>query len=317
MYQISLRHWTKCLFTAIFCFVFIHTIAHTKILNGSVNTSFSFNKKACYDDYLHNPILVEIEFDSNSANPAPAATNADKMLGAVKQPIALHSSRCGNTLYELSTYAQSNAIDNFSNDFAGDSIYVEASRYVYNIDNFRVSFSTADFSYKQSPCNPLSITFKNETPGSIVIDWDFGNGINAPGNNNPTIQYPSFGSYDVTLTVINSSGIKESVTKSIAVEIQNASLIITNDTSICAGSSIQFHAVNALNYCWTPASTLNATNIVTPIATPITSTVYYLNSSVVGNNLIVNGNFSSGNTGFTTGYSYAKTNTTEGEYYRF
>ncbi len=193
---------------------------------------------------------------------------------------------------------------------------VETSGYgCANIDSFKIVLSTADFSYEQNPCDPLNITFKNETPGSTAIDWDFGNGANAPGNNSPATQYPSLGNYDVTLTVINSNGINESITKSIAVDVQNDSLITTNDTTICAGSSIQLNAVNALNYCWTPSSTLSATNIANPIATPVATTTYYLNSSVVGNNLIVNGNFSSGNTGFTTGYSNATINTTEGEYY--
>ena len=184
--------------------------------------------------------------------------------------------------------------------------YVETTGYgCSNTDSVRIALSKADFSYEQNPCDPLNITFKNETPGSTVIDWDFGNGANAPGNDNPTTQYPSFGSYDVTLTVINSNGINESITKSIVVDVQYDSLIVTNNTTICVGSSIQLKAVNALNYCWTPSSTLSTTNIANPIATPVTTTTYYLNSSVTGNNLIVNGNFSSGNTGFTTGYSYA------------
>jgi gliding motility-associated-like protein len=184
-----------------------------------------------------------------------------------------------------------------------------------NTDSFRIVLSTADFSYEQNPCDPLKVTFKNETPGSTVIDWDFGNGANAPGNENPVTQYPSFGSYNVTLTVINSNGINESITKSIAVEIQNDNLIITSDTTICAGSSIQLNAVNALNYCWTPSETLSAPDIANPVASPQNSTVYYLNTLITGQNIIVNGDFSAGNTGFKSEYKYVANNTTEGEYF--
>lgn len=184
-----------------------------------------------------------------------------------------------------------------------------------NIDNIITVLSAADFSYAQSPCDPLNITFKNETPGSTVIDWDFGNEKNAPGIENPTTQYPSFGIYDVTLTVINSNGINESITKSIAVDVQKDSLIITNDTTICAGSSIQLNAVNALNYCWTPSETLNASDIANPVASPQNSTIYYLNTLVTGQNIIVNGDFSAGNTGFTSEYILANPNTLDGQYF--
>ncbi|MBX3256853.1 MAG: gliding motility-associated C-terminal domain-containing protein [Chitinophagaceae bacterium] len=194
--------------------------------------------------------------------------------------------------------------------------FVETTGYgCHNVDSFRIVFTTADFSFQQDPCNPLSITFKNETPGSTVIDWDFGNGQHAPGNPNPPISYNSFNNYDVTLYITNASGYNESVTKSIAVEVQTDSLIITRDTTICEGMGIQLNAIGALSYCWTPAQSLSATDIANPVATPATTTTYYLNSLVVGSNIITNGNFSAGNTGFTSEYNYASANITEGQYF--
>lgn len=194
--------------------------------------------------------------------------------------------------------------------------YVETTGYgCANIDSFRVIFTTADFSYEQDPCDPLRVTFKNESPGSTVIDWDLGNGQTAPGNPNPVATYPALGNYSVTLNITNSGGLNESVTKEVAVQVQNDNIIITNDTTICKDATIQLNAISALSYCWTPSATLSAVDIADPVASPVTTTTYYLNSTVTGSNLIVNGDFSAGNTGFTSGYTYVSTNTTEGEYY--
>jgi PKD repeat protein len=184
--------------------------------------------------------------------------------------------------------------------------YVATSGYgCSNIDSFKVVFTTADFSYQQDVCNPLKITFKNETHNATVIDWDLGNGNNVLGNENPVITYDTLGNYNVTLTVKNGIGINESVTKTIAVQMQTDSLIITRDTTICKGSSIQLNAIGALSYCWTPSETLSATNIANPIASPVTKTTYYLNSLVTGQNLIANGDFEQGNKGFTSEYIYS------------
>ncbi|MFT3946312.1 MAG: gliding motility-associated C-terminal domain-containing protein [Agriterribacter sp.] len=194
--------------------------------------------------------------------------------------------------------------------------YVKTTGYgCNNIDSFRVVFSSADFSYQQDVCDPLKLYFKNETPNSTTINWDFGNTLSAPGDPGPSTVYNQFGSYTVKLIIKNSLGIIDSVMKQISVNVQFDNLIITNDTTICKGSGIQLNAVAALNYCWTPVEGLSQTDIASPIATPQNSTVYYLNTLITGQNIIVNGDFSAGNTGFTSEYNYVTNNTTEGEYF--
>ncbi len=75
------------------------------------------------------------------------------------------------------------------------------------------------------------------------------------------------------------------------------------DQFICKGTSAQLQAGQALNYSWTPAATLSDPTVSNPIATPTTTTSYVVSSQVqLSNNLIVNGDFESGNTAFTSGY---------------
>jgi gliding motility-associated-like protein len=69
---------------------------------------------------------------------------------------------------------------------------------------------------------------------------------------------------------------------------------------------------------WTPANGLSDANILDPIVTNKNpgKYTYKLNAEGLSTvNLIVNGDFESGNTGFNTGYTYTTVNTTEGEYF--
>lgn len=56
-------------------------------------------------------------------------------------------------------------------------------------------------------------------------------------------------------------------------------VIIANDTSICLGQSVQLGSTNpesGVNYQWSPASSLNTSDIANPLATPNQNTVYEL-----------------------------------------
>lgn len=91
-----------------------------------------------------------------------------------------------------------------------------------------------------------------------------------------------------------------------------------NDTAVCLGSSVNLSASNALTYNWSNHPTLSALNISNPIATPTQTTTYYVTSNIrVGTNLVVNGDFEQGNTGFSSAYNYHPANTlgfTQGQY---
>ncbi|MCX6256555.1 MAG: hypothetical protein NTW49_01420 [Bacteroidia bacterium] len=92
-----------------------------------------------------------------------------------------------------------------------------------------------------------------------------------------------------------------------------------NDTLICQpGSPVQLNAIgNTLNYTWTPSQYLSSTTIANPVAHPTTSITYHVSGMVLdtANQLIVNGDFSAGNTGFYSGYIYQTNLFPEGTYY--
>lgn len=76
--------------------------------------------------------------------------------------------------------------------------------------------------------------------------------------------------------------------------------------TICKGDTAQLSASNplALSYNWTPNYHITSTTIANPKVYPDTTTTYVVNISGITNNLIINGNFTMGNVGFTSAYTY-------------
>jgi len=72
-------------------------------------------------------------------------------------------------------------------------------------------------------------------------------------------------------------------------------VFLGNDTSLCVGQSLVLNAGNYDNYLWNNGSTA-ATRTIT------TSGTYSVRVGTLGSNQIINGNFESGATGFTTSY---------------
>ena len=71
--------------------------------------------------------------------------------------------------------------------------------------------------------------------------------------------------------------------------------------TIAPGRAVQLWAEGADSYIWTPSIGLSATDIANPIASPSTTTTYTVTAY---GNIIINGDFEQGNTGFSSDYSY-------------
>ncbi|MDO6431417.1 gliding motility-associated C-terminal domain-containing protein [Flavitalea sp. BT771] len=92
-------------------------------------------------------------------------------------------------------------------------------------------------------------------------------------------------------------------------------LIHTGDTTICAGKHVKLSATPLQDYYWSPINDLDSPASANPTATPSVTTTYYFTARFIGANLIVNGDFSNGNTGFTSRYDYEPVNRSEGQYF--
>ena len=87
--------------------------------------------------------------------------------------------------------------------------------------------------------------------------------------------------------------------------------------TICKGDTITLTATNplALSYSWTPAYNISNTTIQNPKVFPTQTTTYQVTIYGITSNLIPNGDFSQGNTGFTSGYTYTTNLWPEATYY--
>jgi hypothetical protein len=152
-------------------------------------------------------------------------------------------------------------------------------------------------------CNDGSIGI-SVTNGATPFTYAWSNGSTLPNATNL-----SQGTYSVTVT--DAGGCSATTSASIT---QPANPDAGADQVICSGGSAQLAATSGFTfYSWTPTTGLNNANIYNPVATPSTTTQYTVQvGTPSSNNLVTNGNFSQGNTGFVSDYVYTNTPQTGG-----
>lgn len=282
--------------------------------------------------------IVQLDF-SNGITGIPTA----KSLGNIGDLDFPHSIsrlfRVGNDLYSFVTNVNNNTITRLKFEGCTNANIPNSSLFtppavtystpgIYNINltiNDTLATQTSlckqvvvmpkpilDFSYQQDICNPYQLQFfGSDSSGNVV--WDFGDG-SAPDNKfNPVHLFGKAGTYKIKFS--SDSRCPSSIEKSITINVANSNIIQNKDTVICEDGSVQLKADPAAEYCWTPSTYLSNPSISNPVAKPLKDITYYLGSKTIGNNVVVNGGFEAGNSGFSSSYNYASTNTTEGEYY--
>lgn len=142
------------------------------------------------------------------------------------------------------------------------------------IDSIKItvnSFPVISKSNDTSICanTPLQLT----ASGGSTYSWTPSSTLNNPNISNPIATPSATTKYYVTVT--NASGCSKM--DSVTVSIKSAPIITkSNDTSICYNSSVQLLAGGGTSYIWGPSSSLNNPNINNPVATPLTTTLYYV-----------------------------------------
>jgi gliding motility-associated-like protein len=111
-------------------------------------------------------------------------------------------------------------------------------------------------------------------------------------------------SANITYTVTGTSlGCSNSTTVPVTLNSMN---VTPATATICAGDSVALSASGGTVYSWSPATGLSSTGGANVWAFPTVSTTYYC-STTCGSNLITNGDFSLGYSGFSTGYNLCGT----------
>jgi gliding motility-associated-like protein len=107
---------------------------------------------------------------------------------------------------------------------------------------------------------------------------------------------------DYTVTITDAAGC--SATLEAAVPQQDAVVASVDNDTVCIGDLVQLQAIGGNGtYIWqSSGAAVSNANIPNPTANPATTTTYYVTSETNSGNLIVNGDFEAGDTGFTSNY---------------
>ena len=123
-------------------------------------------------------------------------------------------------------------------------------------------------------CPDEPLQFLNNTQGGGIYLWDFGDG-NTSDEFEPTHTYETNGEWLVTMTVSDPLGCLEPQTTEITVLINEPPAPTIDEVfPICAGEEVQLFAWGSEDLYWEPSTTLSATDIPDPIATPTVTTTY-------------------------------------------
>lgn len=131
-------------------------------------------------------------------------------------------------------------------------------------------------------CAPATFTFTPtlaaDTSAITQWQWTFANGNTSSLQNPPAQTFTTPGTYTNTLTVTNSTGCTSTQNKNVVAYLP-PTITISNDTTICRGTSAQLLVSGAQTYNWINTTTgLSCTNCSNPTASPLTDVTYTVRS---------------------------------------
>lgn len=259
----------------------------TKINNaGSVQWSKYYGRPGSYpfNDFYYSSGFIPAE---NDGGYVLLGNDKDTIQSIIKTDSLGNSGGC-----ELSTAIRTVTIT--------DSIisppYVNVSRSGSDVTTWASVLT--DYTYKDSSlcitppvtavfradngCITDSVFFRN-TSVAFTYNWDFGDsasgGENASNSFEPKHKYPALGTYNATLTVGDGKGNFSSITHTVTI-VSNEFMTISENVSICVGSSVQLTASGACcGTLWSPGTFLNDSTLSDPVATPTITTQYIATSN--------------------------------------
>lgn len=138
--------------------------------------------------------------------------------------------------------------------------------------------------------------------GGVIYEWSPATGLSNPNISNPVVTFSS-DTVIYTVTVTDAIGCSSSDDVTVWQEpLPDA--VAGPDTTICFGQSVQLFSGGGETYTWSPATGLNNPNIQNPTASPASTTTYTVTVGQPSGNLVFNGDFSQGNVGFGSDYTY-------------
>ena len=135
------------------------------------------------------------------------------------------------------------------------------------------------FNYK-GICFGKSTLFKDITTsvyGNVINwNWYFDDGIAGDSSQNTSYTYPSIGTKNVQLVVANSVGCIDTIARGVPIVDKPPIHLAFRDTLICLNDAVQLSATGEGNFSWSPVVNMQNEQSPSPIVSPKTTTVYYV-----------------------------------------
>jgi hypothetical protein len=131
-------------------------------------------------------------------------------------------------------------------------------------------FSGANAGIDKTICPGASTQIGAPPETGNTYIWSDNIAVNERSLSNPTVSPNTTTEYIVTVT--NATGCV--ATDTVLVTVGNIVAKVSNDTTICSGTSVQLLASGGANYTWTPTTGLSNPSIENPAASPTTTTTY-------------------------------------------
>jgi gliding motility-associated-like protein len=147
---------------------------------------------------------------------------------------------------------------------------------------------TADFA-QNGVCitNPVLFNDLSQTAFGVVDSWnwefdDAGSSSDFSNIKNPSWSYTSTGTKNVKLTVTNSKGCTDTITKPVLVIDKPVITLAFRDTLICVPDPVTLQASGTGNFSWTPTTNMVNVSSATPTVNPTTTTTYTVSLDLQG-----------------------------------
>ncbi len=192
------------------------------------------------------------------------------------------------------------------------SVQAWAGDEFWQIDNVTLSCATGP---SVNAGSDISICAGNSTllngSGTGTPSWDNGGTLSSTTILNPTASPAATTTYTLTMT----DGACSADDEVIVSIIPSSPINLTPDQSICNGDCATLTVSGGDFYEWAPDPDITDVSLASQNVCPSSTTTYDVTAYTVGSNLIINGDFSSGNTGFSSDYTFTNpTNTGEAQY---
>jgi gliding motility-associated-like protein len=239
-----------------------------------------------FDDTRVNGFYTITRLDfKNSLENLPAATNLGNLGNSLQDPqdMAIIKSCDKIFAYVLNGHPQYN--DFLQLDFNDNIENIPAPNLLHAVNDMDFPYCLTRFEQIGDEFYAFVVNRGNNTISRVGITNCTNASIaTSTDKNPPPISYNHPGKYVIRLTVDEGLPTESSLCKEIEITACYDSIIVTNDTTICAGTALQLQTLPATSYKWTPAADLDDPSSPTPITNAVQSITYYVEATTEGNN---------------------------------